>query len=187
MLVYGRSLGSGFAAKIASDAPSLEDFLPLLNSRSIYRAPGTAVFLAADPDQTPVALMHNLKHNKTLHQNNFIVCVRTADAPRVDEDARAAVDQISTDFTKITLTYGFMESPNVPLALAALRSRGINFDIMATSFFLGRKTIVRGTRSNLPKWVVDLYIWMTRNAANPTNVFRIPPGRVVEMGGQITI
>ena len=175
------------AAKIASDTPRLDDFLPLLSSRSIHRVAGTAVFLAADPNQTPVALMHNLKHNKTLHQNNFIVCVRTADAPRVDEDARAKVERVSADFAKITLTYGFMESPNLPLALAALRSRGIVFDIMATSFFLGRKTIVRSARSTLPNWVVDLYIWMTRNAANPTDVFRIPPGRVVEMGGQITI
>ena len=173
--------------KIAADAPKLADVVPYLNTRSTYRASGTAVFMTSDPDIAPGALLHNLKHNRVLHEKNLIVSVRTADVPRVAEFERARVDRISPDFTRVSLTYGFMEQPNVPLALASLRKQGIAFDIMSTSFFLGRKTIVRSAHSKLPKLVSNLFVWMTRNAANPTDVFHIPPGRVVELGAQVAI
>ncbi|WP_304192393.1 potassium transporter Kup [Phenylobacterium aquaticum] len=176
------------SAKAANDTPMIEDFLPVVSaSRSIYRAAGTAVFLTADPDHAPGALLHNLKHNKVLHQKNLIVSVRTADVPRVSDFERASVEKISEDFTRVSLTYGFMETPNVPKTLAGLRKHGIVFDIMSTSFFVGRRTVVRGANSKLPKLLNDLFIWLTRNAANPTDFFHIPPGRVVEMGAQITI
>ncbi len=173
--------------KIAADSPRLDDVLPFLNTRSTFRASGTAVFLTADPDLAPGALLHNLKHNRVLHERNLIVSVRTADVPRVAEFERAVVDKMSEDFTRVSLTYGFMETPNVPKALAALRKHGIVFDVMSTSFFLGRRTIVRSVHSRLPKLLNNLFIWMTRNAANPTEFFHIPAGRVVEMGTQISI
>ena len=173
--------------KIATDSPLLDDVLPYLNTKSTYRAAGTAVFLTSDPDHAPGALLHNLKHNRVLHQKNLIVSVRTADVPRVAEFERAAIDKVSDDFTRVALTYGFMETPNVPKALASLRKHGIVFDIMSTSFFVGRKTVVRGAHSRMPKMLNNLFIWLTRNAANPTDFFHIPPGRVVELGAQITI
>jgi KUP system potassium uptake protein len=105
----------------------------------------------------------------------------------VSEFERASVDKLSDDFTRIGLTYGFMETPNVPKALAALRKRGVAFDIMTTSFFLGRRSVVRGSHSALPGWLDKVFIWMNRNAANPTDVFRIPPGRVVELGTQVSV
>lgn len=175
------------SAKIALDTPRLDEMLPSLEGGSAYRAPGTAVFLTSDPDLIPGALLHNLKHNRVLHRQNLVVSVRTADAPRVAEFERASVQRLSNDFTQISLTYGYMEQPNVPKALAALRKQGVAFDIMSTSFFLGRRTVVRSVHSRLPRLLNGIFIWMTRNAANPTEFFHIPPGRVVELGGQISI
>jgi KUP system potassium uptake protein len=175
------------ARKAAADTPLLADLLPALAARSAWRAPGTAVFLTSDPDHVPGALLHNLKHNRVLHENNLIVSVRTADAPRVAPADRAQVDPIAPGFTRVVLTYGFMESPNVPRALAKLRKHGIAFDIMATSFFVGRRTVVRARHSSMPPWLDRLFIAMAKNAANPTEFFRIPPGRVVEMGTQVSV
>ncbi|MDB5425310.1 MAG: trkD [Phenylobacterium sp.] len=180
--------GSGIVGrKIAADTPRLDEVLPHLSARSTYRAPGTAVFMTSDPDLAPGALLHNLKHNRVLHRKNLIVSVRTADVPRVAEFERATLDRISEDFTRVSLTYGFMEEPNVPRALAGLRKQGIAFDIMSTSFFLGRRTMVRAANSKLPKLFNTLFIWMTRNAADPTDVFHIPPGRVVQLGAQVSV
>jgi len=161
--------------------------LPYLASRSVYRAPGTAIFLTADPKRVPGALLHNLKHNRVLHENNLIVSVRTAQEPRIDEANRARIEVLSPDFTMVTLTFGYMEIPNVPRALSALRKQGVVMDIMSTSFFVGRRTIVHAPHSLLPRGMDKLYIWLTKNAADPIDVFRIPPGRVVEMGTQVSV
>jgi KUP system potassium uptake protein len=174
-------------AKLAAETPTLDDILPALHSGSAYRAPGTAVFLTSQPDHAPGALLHNLKHNRVLHEKNLIVSVRTADTPRVAAFERARVERISPDFTRVSLTFGYMEDPNVPKALAALREDGVKFDIMTTSFFLGRKTVVRSANSGLPRLVGKLFVWLTRNAADPTDVFHIPPGRVVELGSRVTV
>ena len=109
--------------------------------------PGTAIFLTSDPDVAPVALMHNLKHNKVLHEKNVILTVRTAETPRVREDDRVKIEPVNADFTKVTMTYGFMESPNLPKALALCRKQGLKFDIMSTSFFLGRRSVVPAAQS----------------------------------------
>ena len=132
-------------------------------------------------------MLHNLKHTRVLHKNNLIVSIRTADVPRVSEFERASIQKLSDDFTRISLTYGFMETPNVPKALADLRKKGVSFDIMSTSFFLGRRSIVPSASSRLPRLLNNAFIWMTRNAANPTDFFHIPAGRVVELGGQLAI
>jgi len=173
--------------RIEKDTPLLEEMLPYLASRSVYRAPGTAIFLTADPKRVPGALLHNLKHNRVLHENNLIVSVRTAQEPRIDEADRARIEVLSPDFTMVTLTFGYMEIPNVPRALSALRKQGVVMDIMSTSFFVGRRTIVHAPHSVLPRGMDKLYIWLTKNAADPIDVFRIPPGRVVEMGTQVSV
>jgi len=107
--------------------------------------------------------------------------------PRVAEFERARVERVSDDFIRVSLTYGFMEQPDVPRALAALGRQGVAFDTASATFFLGRRTIVRAAQSRLPSILGKLFIWMSRNAANPTDVFCIPPGRVVEMGVQTTV
>ncbi len=174
--------------KAEHDTPPLQEVaLSLASSRSVYRAPGVAVFLTSDPTRVPGALLHNLKHNRVLHQANLIVSIETAQTPRVEEAGRAEITTVSPDFTRVRLTYGYMETPNVPRALAALRGQGIRFDIMNTSFFVGRRTLVRAAHPLLPPGMDKLFIWLTRNAADPVDFFHIPPGRVVELGTQISV
>jgi KUP system potassium uptake protein len=149
--------------------------------------PGTAIFLTSDPETAPVALMHNLKHNKVLHEQNYILTVDTAETPRVKNEDRIHIERLDDDFTKISVAYGFMESPNVPKALTLCRKLGLKFDIMATSFFLGRRSVVPSAHSGMPLWQDKLFIYLMKNAANPTDYYKVPPGRVVEMGTQVTV
>ncbi len=174
-------------AKAKKDSLPLVDLIEMLQARPPHRAPGTAIFLTSDPDVAPVALMHNLKHNKVLHEKNIVLTVRTVDRPRVSEAERVAMEPINDDFKKITLSFGFMESPQVPRALGLCRKQGLKFDIMSTSFFLGRRSVVPSAAHGMPLWQDRLYIFLMRNAANPTDFFHIPPGRVVELGTQVSV
>ena len=131
--------------------------------------------------------MHNLKHNKVLHEKNIILTVRTLDRPRVAKDKRVEIERINDDFKRLTINYGFMVSPNVPKALGVCRKQGLKFDIMSTSFFLGRRSVAPAPGKNMPNWQDKLYVFLMRNAANPTDFFHIPAGRVVEMGTQVTV
>jgi KUP system potassium uptake protein len=174
--------------KTRRDSVPLVDLMEILRARAPHRAPGTAIFLTSDPDMTPVALMHNLKHNKVLHERNVVLTVRTAETPRVADEDRVRTQAINADFKKVEIFYGFMESPNVPKALAILRKQqGLKFDIMATSFFLGRRSIVPSANSGMPLWQDRIFIFLMKNATNPTDFFKIPPGRVVELGAQVTV
>ncbi len=174
-------------AKTRKDSLPLTDLIEMLRARPPHRAPGTAIFLTSDPDVAPVALMHNLKHNKVLHEKNVILTVRTTDRPRVPENQRVTIEPISDDFKKLTISYGFMEQPNIPKALGVCRKQGLKFDIMSTSFFLGRRSVVASASQGMPLWQDRLFIFLTRNAANPTDFFHIPPGRVVELGTQVVV
>jgi KUP system potassium uptake protein len=158
-----------------------------LKARPPHRVPGTAIYLTSDSDVAPVALMHNLKHNKVLHERNVILTVQTVENPRVPEGERVVMERVNPDFKKLTIRYGFMESPNVPKALGICRKQGVKFDIMSTSFFLGRRSVVVSAQSGMPLWQDKLFIFLMRNAANPTDFFHIPPGRVVELGAQVTV
>jgi KUP system potassium uptake protein len=175
------------SAKAKKDSLPLADLIEMLRARPPHRAPGTAIFLTSDPEVAPVALMHNLKHNKVLHEKNVILTVRTADRPRVSEANRVLMEPINDDFKRLTITYGFMETPNVPRALGLCRRQGLKFDIMSTSFFLGRRSVIASARQGMPMWQDRLYIFLMRNAANPTDFFHIPPGRVVELGTQVSV
>ncbi|QDH74836.1 potassium transporter Kup [Brevundimonas sp. M20] len=174
-------------AKTRKDSLPLIDLIEMLRARPPHRAPGTAIFLTSDPDIAPVALMHNLKHNKVLHEKNVILTVRTTDRPRVDPANRVSIEPISDDFKKLVISYGFMEQPNVPKALGVCRKQGLKFDIMSTSFFLGRRSVVPSATEGMPLWQDRLFIFLMRNAANPTDFFHIPPGRVVELGTQVSV
>ncbi|GAA0641669.1 potassium transporter Kup [Brevundimonas lenta] len=174
-------------AKTRKDSLPLADLIEMLRARPPHRAPGTAIFLTSDPDIAPVALMHNLKHNKVLHEKNVILTVRTTDRPRVPEKYRVSIEPISDDFKKLVISYGFMEQPNVPKALGVCRKQGLKFDIMSTSFFLGRRSVIASATEGMPLWQDRLFIFLMRNAANPTDFFHIPPGRVVELGTQVSV
>jgi KUP system potassium uptake protein len=173
--------------KARRDSVALLELTEILRARAPHRVPGAAIFLTSDPDMAPVALMHNLKHNKVLHEKNVILTVRTTETPRVDDNDRLTIEPVNEDFKKVVLSYGFMESPNLPKGLALCRKQGLKFDIMATSFFLGRRSVVPSAHSGMPIWQDKLFIFLMKNAANPTEFFKIPPGRVVELGAQVTV
>lgn len=165
----------------------LVDLIKMLGKSHPVRVPGTAVFLTSDPEIAPSALMHNLKHNTVLHARNIILTVRVSTSPRVSEETRTKLEAISDDFTRVTLTFGYMEQPNVPKALALCRRLGLKFDIMSTSFFLNRRSFRASPQSGMPHWQDRFFIALTRVAANATDFYRIPSNRVVELGQQFTV
>ncbi|MGB8398018.1 potassium transporter Kup [Bradyrhizobium sp.] len=165
----------------------LTDLIKSLEKRPPHIVKGTAVFLTSDPNFVPTALLHNLKHNKVLHENNVILTIETAQTPRVDPSERVRMETISDKFATVRLRFGFMESPNVPKALVIARKLGWQFDIMATSFFVSRRSLKPSAQSGMPKWQDHLFIAMSRSANDATDYFQIPTGRVVEVGTQVTI
>ena len=148
---------------------------------------GTAIFLTGDPESTPAALLHNLKHNHVLHHQNYILTVRTASQPKVAPDKRFTVEKISERFSKLEVAFGFMEMPNVSQALAVLRKTGLKFDIMSTSFYLGRRKLVPDPKSGMPHWQDRLFIALANAATDPSDYFRLPTNRVVELGSHVVI
>jgi KUP system potassium uptake protein len=166
---------------------SFDDLVRMLEKKPPTRVPGTAVFLTSTPDAAPTALMHSLKHYKVLHEQNVILTIETADTPRVHSSERVRMEQVGETFSRVTLRFGFMETPNVPKALAIARKHGWQFDIMATSFFLSRRSLKPSAQSGMPLWQDHLFIMLTRIANDATDYFQIPTGRVVEVGTQVTI
>jgi KUP system potassium uptake protein len=166
---------------------SLDHLVGMLEKKPPTRVPGTAVFLTSTPDAAPTALMHSLKHYKVLHEQNVILTIETADTPRVHSSERVRMERVGETFSRVTLRFGFMETPNVPKALAIARKHGWQFDIMATSFFLSRRSLKPSAQSGMPLWQDHLFIMLTRIANDATDYFQIPTGRVVEVGTQVTI
>ena len=174
-------------ARWTQDSLPLASFLARLPQSRIVRVPGTAVFMTGNLDFVPNALLHNLKHNKVLHEQVFFVTVRTLDVPQAAPAERATAEEVAPGIYKVTLYYGFMESPNVPRALESLSVQGIEFKPMQTSYFLGRETVVPASVPKLRfirRW---LFLYMARNAVSATEFFRIPSDRVVELGVRIAI
>jgi KUP system potassium uptake protein len=174
-------------ARWTQDSLPLASFLARLPQSRIVRVPGTAVFMTGNLDFVPNALLHNLKHNKVLHEQVFFVTVRNLDVPQADPGDRATSELVAPGIYKVTLFYGFMESPNVPRGLESLASQGIEFKPMQTSYFLGRETVVPASVPKLRfirRW---LFLFMARNAVSATEFFRIPSDRVVELGVRIAI
>jgi KUP system potassium uptake protein len=165
----------------------LESLVANLEKKPPVRVPGTAVFLTSDPASAPTALLHSLKHYKVLHEKNVILTIETADTPRVDPAERVRIEPVGKTFSRVVLRFGFMETPNVPKALAIARKHGWQFDIMATSFFLSRRLLKPAAKSGMPRWQDRLFIGLTRAANDATDYFQIPTGRVVEVGTQVTI
>jgi KUP system potassium uptake protein len=165
----------------------LESLVKSLEKKPPARVAGTAVFLTSDPVSAPTALLHSLKHYKVLHENNVILTIETADTPHVDPAERVRMVPLGKTFSRIVLRFGFMETPNVPRALAIARKLGWQFDIMSTSFFLSRRSLKPAAHSGMPHWQDRLFIGLTRVANDATDYFQIPTGRVVEVGTQVTI
>ncbi len=165
----------------------LTDLLAQIEKKPPPAIPGTAVYLTSHPDFAPVALMHSLKHFKSMHESNVILSVKTADVPRVAEAERVEFKEISPRFRLVTMTFGYMEEPNVPQGLALCRKLGWTFDIMSTSFLVSRRSLKLAARSGMPVWQSRLFMFLARNASGATDYFHIPAGRVVEIGTQVNV
>jgi KUP system potassium uptake protein len=182
--VRGTSL---LAKKTHRDSIPLADLIRMMEKSRPTRVPGTAVFLTGEPTVAPSALMHNLKHNKVLHERVVVMNIITKPTPRVAEANRFEIEQLSPDFMRVTLFFGYMENPRVPAAMALLRKCGVKFDIMTTSFFLGKRTLKTSPASGMPPWQDKLFVSLSKQATNATDFFSIPSDRVVELGAQVTI
>jgi KUP system potassium uptake protein len=174
-------------ARWRADSLLLSSFLGRLPRSRTVRVPGMAVFLTGNPEYVPAALLHNLKHNKVLHENVLFVTISNLDVPEVPAAQRTEVAELAPGVHRILVRYGFMESPNLPRDLMALREHGVAFDPMQVSYFLGRETLVPATVPRMPRWRVFLFLVMARNATSAVEFFRIPSDRVVELGVRVTI
>jgi KUP system potassium uptake protein len=165
----------------------LTDLIGMLEKKPPARVTGTAIFLTSDPLSAPTALMHSLKHYKVLHERNAVLTIESAPMPRVDLAERVRLEAVSATFYRIVLRFGFMETPNVPEALAIARKLGWHFDVMSTTFFLSRRTLRPAVTSAMPHWQGLLFITLAQSANDATDYFQIPTGRVVEVGTQVKI
>ncbi len=154
---------------------------------STARVPGTAIFMNSGSKGTPSALLHNIKHNKVLHERVIVLTVHIADVPYVDEDDRCSIEELGDGFFRVILNYGFMQETDVPAALKRREMCGGPFDMMKTSFFLSRQTLLSAENPGMMVWREKLFAWMMRNAATPMEFFRLPTNRVVELGSQVEI
>jgi KUP system potassium uptake protein len=188
VLMWTWSRGSQILlARTHRDSIPMLDLIKMLERSKPVRVQGTAVFLTNDPTSAPSSLMHNLKHNKVLHERVVLLNVRNETTPRVPAANRYEMKSLSSDFMLVTLHFGYMEQPHIPRALAAMRKAGLKFDIMTTSFFLGRRTLKTAANSGMPQWQDKLFIAMTKQAASAPDFFNLPSDRVVELGAQMKV
>jgi KUP system potassium uptake protein len=175
------------AEQRASGALPLVTLIENLKPDRPARVPGTAIYMTSRIDNVPAALLHNMKHNKILHERNVLMTVRTEDVPRLPEAERLQIDHLGQNFHTVTIHYGFLEEPDIPRALALCRVGGFRFNLMETSFFVGRENIGIKRPSGMLLPFKKLFIFLTDVALDATGFFRIPVNRIVELGGQVEL
>lgn len=173
--------------RLQRDALDLVPFAGTMGSASVTRVAGTAVFLTANPDGVPHALLHNMKHNKVLHEHVVVLCVRMLDIPHVLDEERIEHQALSNNFHRLIVRFGFKDEPDIPKALELCARQGLPLDPMETSFFIGRETLIPKVGSDMPVWREKLFIAMYRNAGSVVGFFKIPPNSVVELGTQVIL
>ncbi|HYH23424.1 MAG TPA: potassium transporter Kup [Azospirillum sp.] len=173
--------------RLAEDSLPLDHFIKRQAKSDVHRVKGTAVFMTSSSDTVPIALLHNLKHNQVLHERVVFVTVLVEDVPRVPAKDRVTVEGLAEGFYRITVRYGFSQEPNIPKALRLCKAFGLEFDLMATSFFLGRETLIPRMEPPMAQWREKLFVVMSRTAVSATDFFKIPPNRVVELGTQVQL
>jgi KUP system potassium uptake protein len=180
----GRSI---LAERLAKGALPFEEFIKTVTPTSPPRVPGTAAFMSRDSDATPTALLHNLKHNKVLHEKVILLSVVTEEIPYVAPEERVQVTDLGKGFYRVISHYGFLQNPGVPDVVEQARIKGLDLNVMHTTFFLSRETLIPSKKPGMAIWREKLFSLMSRNALRPTDFFRIPPNRVVEMGLQVRL
>jgi KUP system potassium uptake protein len=186
MLTWRR--GTAFLAeKTRRLEVSLSDLVTRLDAKPPHRVPGTAIFLTGNPEGAPTALLHNLKHNKIIHERNIIMTIRTEGRPRIPARERVTISELSPSFQLVKIKFGYMETPAILKGISACRKQGLTFDIMSTSFFMSRRSLKASPHSGMPVWQDKLFIALASSADSATDYFHIPAERVVEIGAQVTI
>ncbi|OAG78324.1 Kup system potassium uptake protein [Acetobacter malorum] len=180
----GRGL---IVARQRQDSLPMGSFIARLPQSRIIRVPGMAVFMTGTPDFVPPCLLHNLRHNKILHDHVLFVTVQNLDQPEADRGHRVAVEELAPNIYRVILRYGFMEMPNIPRALEDLKSNGVDFDALQASYFTSRELITRSSVPRISHWRMSLFLFMARNATSSMEFFRIPPDRVVQLGVKVAI
>jgi KUP system potassium uptake protein len=175
------------AERLKQGALPFETFIETVRPESPPRVPGTAVFMARESSATPTALLHNLKHNKVLHERVILLTVATEEIPQVPKEERIEILPLGKGFFRVIAHYGFTQNPGVPDVLERLREKGLALDLMSTTFFLSRETLIPSKRPGMALWREKLFALMVRNALRPTDFFRIPVNRVVELGMQVKL
>lgn len=158
-----------------------------MESKSIATIPGTAIYFTRTPDRVPTAMSHSLKHFKSLHEQNVMLTITTADVPRVPEANRVQMEELNDRFLRVEMTFGYAEEPDVPKALLLCRKLGWKFDIMSTSFILSQRSLKLSRNRLMPGWQSLLFFYLARNATRSSDYFRIPASRVVELGTQVSV
>jgi KUP system potassium uptake protein len=173
--------------EIRQSGLALQPFISSISAHPPLRVPGTAVFLTANLDAVPHALLHNLKHNKVLHERNVLLTVEVLETPTAEDDERVTIENLDDNFYKLTLRFGFAEDPDVPDTIESIQACGLPFELMDTTFFLSRESIVATDRPGMARWRDKLFVFMQRNATPATAFFQIPGNRLVELGTQVEI
>jgi KUP system potassium uptake protein len=166
---------------------ALDPFIASLTSHPPLRVPGTAIFLTANVNAVPSALLHNLKHNKVLHERNVLLTVETMETPVAEYHERSEITALGNEFYRLTLRFGFAEDQDIPRSLQLCEAKGLDFDMMDTTFFISRETVIAADRPGMPLWRDKLFVFLARNASPATAFFRIPGNRLIELGTQIEI
>jgi len=175
------------AARLRSASTSVEALVESLESFPPQRVPGTAVFMSGNPYGTPTSLLHNLKHNKVLHEKVLLLCIETEEVPYVPPTRRVKAEKVGSGIYRLSIRYGFMEEPDIPQALRTLSLDDWEYVEQQTTFFLGRETLIPTAHSRMAGWRKKLFILMSRNSRNAASFFGLPPNRVVELGLQIEL
>jgi len=167
---------------------ALEPFIESVTAHPPLRVPGTAVFLTANVNSVPNAMLHNLKHNKVLHERNILMTVETLDTPVAEYGERTEITALGHEFYRVVLRYGFAEDPDIPMSMQNCEAKGLGFDMMDTTFFLSRENVIASAGARgMPMWRDKLFAFLTRNASPATAFFRIPGNRMIELGTQVEI
>jgi KUP system potassium uptake protein len=173
--------------RLKSDAMAIEPFIDAIGAHPPTRVPGTALFMTPNPEGVPHAMLHNLKHNKVLHQKVVILTVRFFDFPHANLDERVSVEALPFEFYRVVVRYGFKDEPDLPRDLALCSKYGLEIDAMDTSYFIGKEILIAGKKSGMAYWRKKIFIGLFRSAETITNQFKLPPNRVVELGSQLII
>ena len=188
LVMYTWVRGTRLLAKASKrNEADLDWLVRKLEAKPPHRVPGTAVFLTGDPYAAPTSMLHNLKHNRVMHERNILLSIKTEDTPRVPRHDRITVERVSDHFLRIIARYGFMETPSIPKILEHCRRKDCNIELGATSFFLSRRSLRVTSKSEMPRWQERLFIALAGSAEDATTYFQIPTDRVVEVGTQVAV